>query len=116
MADIAWTAVEDIAPELGGSALETEAQTMILAVANALEEASFKDAANWTLARVYLAAHLGAASKNNGLAVGPISAMSEGGVSVSYATLSVTADLDTTAYGQRYRMIVRHNCTGPYVG
>lgn len=100
---IQWADVTAIASELSG--LGPEAQEMILAFVNeSLEPDKLggEGSARLRLARVYLAAHLGAlvgAGSN-----GPVTMEQEGPVMHQYAR---GVGLDETSYGRRYREIVR---------
>ena len=106
MADISWSDVTAIAPEM--STVSSGAQTMILAyVNNVLNVSEFggESAPTLKLARVYLAAHRGAASLGGGGA-GPITSESMGGLSRSYGAGVTTDRLDSSPYGREYLSLV----------
>lgn len=99
MADITWQDVVDVAPKLAN--YSAGGQLKILALVNQdLSPADFGgvDDPRFTLARVYLAAHLGTLSR---FAFGVITGESEGGVSRSYA-IPPWANLRQTVFGQAY--------------
>lgn len=58
---------------------------------------------NRDLAVAYLAAHILTLSKQNG--AGAVSGMSEGSLSLSFATGTATNDLNSTSYGQEYQRL-----------
>ncbi len=111
MADIIWSDVEAVAPEL--STVDSNAQSMILTSVNDfLSVAAFggEDSPKLKLARVYLAAHFGTLSASRGNpAAGPVTAESADNISRSYATRDIAnpSDWDATSYGQLYMALVR---------
>ncbi len=111
MADIAWSDVIELAPEL--STVSAGAQSTILAYANdALSVAAFggETSPKLKLARVYLAAHVGTLSSQGGNpSAGPVTAESADNISRSYAARTVAnpSDWDATSYGQLYAALVR---------
>lgn len=121
MAAIDWTAVIAHAPEL--AAVSSQARTEILAHVNtALDVEVFggEDAPKTRLARIYLAAHLGAGVANSGgsTSVGAVTSESAGGLSRSYGQAAVvaTASLGSTSYGQAYLALVNTSAArAPFV-
>ena len=111
MADIVWSDVEAIAPEL--STLDADAQTMVLAYANdALSVAAFggETSPKLKLARVYLAAHVGTLSSRGGSGpVGPLTSETADNIIRSYAANAIAnqSDWGGTSYGQLYATLVR---------
>jgi len=110
MADITWTDVLDIAPEL--AAVGAGAQSLYLAHANtalAVEALGGEAAPKLKLARIYLVAHLAtAAALAIGGASGPVVSESAGGLSVSYgAAAAATTDYGSTGYGRSLAALMR---------
>ncbi len=109
MADIIWTDVVDFASEL--SALDSEAQTAILAYVNdALSPKAFggEDSPKLKLARIYLAAHVGTLSRGGGGPSGPVTSETAGNISRTYAAAGgAPSDWSSTSYGQLYIALVR---------
>lgn len=111
MASIAWADVEDHAPEL--STIDSDAQTTILAYVNAtttIEPSLFdgETSARLKLARIFLAAHVATTTPmGSSGAAGPVTAESAGRISRSYASVSTTAGLATTAYGVAFDEILQ---------
>lgn len=104
---IAWTEVIALAPELGAVSVYT-GEFIISYVNSALNVANFGGEASpkTRLARLYLAAHLGATSLR-GIAGGPITSESMGGLARSYGSLRQDwSELHLTAYGQTYCALV----------
>ncbi len=111
MADIIWSDVEAVAPEL--STVDSNAQSMILAYVNdALSVSAFggETSPKLRLARIYLAAHVGTLSSHGGNpTAGPVTAESADNISRSYATRAIAnpSDWDATSYGQLYMALAR---------
>lgn len=112
MADIVWSDVTDMASELLVG-VTIGAQTKILAYVNStVNPDAFKGdpSATFDLARIYLAAHYAALSKLGIFAVGPATSKSEGGASISFASLvGPGADplLGSTSFGRAFLALVR---------
>lgn len=115
MAAIDWAAVVALASSL--SSVSDEAQALILAHVNtALDTRRFAYGEcdpRLTLARTYLAAHMGSSSlpgAGTTGAAGPVTSESAGSLSVSYAQIMDSASdslLDTTSFGKLYRLVMR---------
>lgn len=115
MTAITW---DEVIVMPGASVLSTvdeDAQTVILAYVNGpgVAVSKFDDEGGPTtkLARLYLAAHMGALGLRGAAGgVGPVTQMSEGGVSISYAQpvqTQVDASLDDTPFGKLYSALIR---------
>lgn len=114
MSAIIWADVTAIAPEL--STVSDDAQDSILAHVNtalAVDIFGGESAPKTRLARIYLAAHLGSASRTGSSgasgAAGPVVSESAGGLSRSYANLtsaSGTGGLSSSTYGQLFEALV----------
>lgn len=112
MAPITWNDVLAHAPEL--TSVSNAARTDLLDYVNRDIDPELFDGETGPktkLARIYLAAHLGAgvAASGGSTSVGSITAETAGGLSRSYgqpASLSV-ASLGSTSYGQAYLQILR---------
>ena len=112
MADITWTDVTDLAPQL--ASVPVAAQAMYLADANqSLAAAEFDgaDGPKFKLARIYLAAHFATFSNiAAGGTSGPVTGESAGGLSVTYANTSIATGwasvYDSTPYGRLYLTLV----------
>lgn len=112
MADITWPNVLEHAAEL--STVPAGAQTRILSYVNTKlrsEEFGGEGSAEFELARIYLAAHMGTVESSS--AGGPVSSQKAGDLSKSYAVMmpsSLTASyLATTRYGRAYADMVRRS-------
>ena len=113
MADITWSDVTGMFPTdqiLAG--LGVPAQDLILGRVNKRLSASYfggKDDERFTLARIYLAAHMGVmGALGHGAAAGPVIAETEGGVSRSYAVMGLIAGQhSSTSYGRLFDDLVR---------
>lgn len=120
MITITWSDVVDVAAELA-TGVSAGAQAKILARVEAqVNPAAFggEDHPTYVLAKCYLAAHhgklakLAAAGGVVGAGAGPITSMSEGGVSVSFGSSSSggssggAGGLGNTPYGQQFRDLV----------
>jgi hypothetical protein len=118
MADIVWTDVTDMFPlDAALAALPGPAQDNILDyVNNGLSPRYFggKDSGKFKLARIYWAAHLAVAPGVGGAAAaGPVTAKSEGGVSIQYgwSGSSMSGGNGSTSYGRLFDELVR---SSPY--
>lgn len=106
--------VTAIAPELGGSALNNDTWTAILAdVTEQVNESAFPSAAAARRAAAYLAAHLATFSMAKGGTGGsaPVQSETVGEVSRTYA-ISVASDvgnLQSTGYGREWLRRCRLN-------
>lgn len=103
MADVAWSDVVDLQPNL--STVSAGAQAKILAYVNeGLEAAAFggEDSPRYVLARCYMAAHLAELTKKSG-AAGAVSSetYARGSVSIAYGTTD--EGLMSTSWGQAYK-------------
>ena len=85
--------LEIIAPDL--STLPNKNGALLIA-----ESQAPKNCKNRDLAIAYLAAHILATSKTNG--AGAVSGMSEGALSLSFATSGNNNSLSSTSYGNEY--------------
>ncbi len=113
MASIAWSDVVAFAPDQ--SAVSATAQTKILAYVNErfdVSELGGESSPDLYMARVWLAAHLGASTALGGDVAGPVTSESAGGLSRSYAVLSSTGALATTGYGAQLKELIRACCGG----
>lgn len=118
---ISWSNVVAHAPEL--SVVSSSAKTDILAYVNeslAVELFDGEDGPKTKLARIYLAAHLGAgvAVSGGATAVGAVTSESAGGLARSYGQALVVdvASFGSTSYGQAYLQLVRSSaCRVPFV-
>ena len=114
MADLVWTDVVAIAPELADPAIPTAAQTVILTYVNdnvKVENFDGEDG-NTTLAvRSYLAAHMATAGTLQGAsgAAGPVSSEKAGDLARSYATSVVTSVFGSTSYGNMFVMLTNNS-------
>jgi hypothetical protein len=118
VAAVLRTDVLAIAPEL--STLTDQAWVDILAYVNATSASAFDDITAHRLARIFLAAHLGTASKRAASgAVGPVIAEAVGGLRRSYANSAASTDtssLSQTMYGNQYLAILKSSGTaGPFL-
>lgn len=103
MAAVTWTDVTDL--QSGLSTVSAGAQSKILAYVNeGLNPAAFggEDSPRWTLARCYLAAHLGTLTQRSGTA-GAVSSETYGTSAVSIAYGTTDEGLASTAWGQAYQ-------------
>lgn len=110
MAAITWSQVELLASEL--SAVDAGAQALILEYVNTgLNVAVWggEESVKLKLARIYLAAHMGALAKQaaDGLSgvAGPVYEVTEGDATVRFADIAGSATdaaLGQTPYGQEY--------------
>lgn len=110
MADITWTNVTNIAPEL--STAPVALQTAMLASVNGrIVEAQWPSVARAEEARAYLAAHMATLlRRGGGGSVGPLSSITVGQVSKTFATPGSTASsYDATPYGSMYKQLLREN-------
>lgn len=113
-----WADVEALAPQL--STVAAGAQTLILGYVNAvLDTASdaWGDAEVSALAGALLAAHFGAlaAAQSSSGASGPVTSMSLGQASKSFAVPSLSMDagaLGATAYGAQYLELAKTTFSG----
>lgn len=112
MADITWDDVLAFASELSGVA--SAARSLILAYVNTNLKASVfggEDDAEYTLARIYLAAHMGTgALPGEGGASGQVTSEAAGGLSRSYAVNNATGgntDYEMTGYGKKFKALLR---------
>lgn len=111
-ADITWDDVSGVAPELGGTKVDSAAQDRYLKLANKrVNQAHFPDEgdSDWTtlqLARIYLAAHF-AVVGGYGNVSGPIASESLGSSSTSYASSTSDSLLGSTQYGRAFSQLVR---------
>lgn len=107
---ITWTQVAALASEL--SDLDAGAQLLILEHVNAALDAAIwggESSPKLRLARIYLAAHYGTLARSNGnAAAGPVISESAGGLSRTYANMSVVGAtrLDSTSWGRLYSELV----------
>lgn len=104
---VVWQDVLNIAPELSAIA-NTATQTVCITLAY-----SQMDAATWgdglDQAAVWLAAHIATITNRRGKS-GAVASQSVGQVAQSFRSLGVQASLlDSTSYGEMYRMLVRNN-------
>lgn len=111
MPDITWTQVIALAPEL--SIVNSTAQDLILGYVNvALMSAPFGgvDSAEFALARIWLAAHLGVAAKEDAF-TGQVASESAGGLARSYALPSNSGgdDYQSTSYGRKFYAMLRRS-------
>lgn len=121
MAAINWAAVLAFAPEL--VTVSGGAQTDILGLVNESIDPDMldgEDGRKTKMARVLLAAHLGAGVAKSGgsTGVGNVVSESAGGLARAYgATFTLdTASLGTTSYGQAYLAMVRASAAAaPFV-
>ena len=120
MADITWADVTGptgmFPDDAALGAVPVQAQAIILGRVNRLSAQFFGgvDSDKYKLARIYLAAHLGAGGGVGGnAAAGPVTSESEGGVSRSYAVVpgAVSGSHNGTSYGRLYDELVR---SSPY--
>ena len=116
MAGIVWADVVALATEL--STIDGAARVFILEYVNGpgMDPDSFdgEDGPTTRLARIYLAAHMGAGIGKGaaGAAGGPVTSESMGGLSRSYSVGSVAASADSTgstAYGRMYEALVKNS-------
>jgi hypothetical protein len=112
MADITWDDdVVALAPDL--EELQIEAQTLILAYVNrALNPAMFKSEAALTLARIYLAAHLGtnAMPGSGGEVMGTVVSEKVGDLQRTYGAVAEASEgggFESTTYGKTFQFLVR---------
>ena len=113
MADVIWADVVAVDP--GVATLDSWAQRLYLAEANALNPNAFDgvDGPRFKLARVFLAAHRGRRGIDVAAtgAAGPVTSESLGGMAVSYATPATSGsgldDFGLTAWGQQYQALCR---------
>jgi hypothetical protein len=114
MAAIAWTDVVDVAPTMSTAAAGL--QTMVLAYVNEhgvnINAFDGEDGATTKLARAHLAAHLAAMSGRAGVASGPVTSQSAGGLSRSFSVWSGTSMLSSTGYGRLFLMLARAGAGG----
>jgi hypothetical protein len=114
MAAITWTDVTDVAPAMS-TGVPVGFQTKILAyVEEVVNPAAFggEDSITYLLARSYLAAHYAALYKEGTFGtVGPVTSMSEGGVSQSFASTMPQAEssIGRTNYGDAFLTFVRRS-------
>lgn len=122
MANIVWSDVVAVAPELA-TGVAAAFQTLILGYVNEVVQASEfggEESYTYTLARAYLAAHYGKLHKESadgGAAgtSGPVTGMTEGGVSISFATsfggsnFFSDPSLGLTKYGLTFLGFVRRS-------
>jgi hypothetical protein len=120
MADITWSDVTAVAPEL--SSVSAGAQTIYLAHANdALDpdEIDGETGPDTKLARIYLAAHAATLASNAAAgASGPLTGRSAGGLSETFSAgaPSLAASYGATAYGQALAALLRmHTAAMPRV-
>ena len=108
MAAIAWADVVGAAPELVNRVAAGE-QTFILAYVNndAFEPAPFggEDSATLERARVYLAAHMATMGLRTG-AAGPVTSLTAGRETASFATFALKNTYYATGYGVLLEMIL----------
>lgn len=116
MADILWASVLALAPEL--TTVNDQARAFILSYVNGpgVDPACFDGEAGPTtrLARIYLAAHMGAGVDKGaaGAAGGPVTSESAGGLSRSYSVGAVASSADqtgSTAYGRMFESLVKNS-------
>lgn len=103
MADIVWSDVTDL--QSGLSTVSAGGQTKILDyVNNGLSADAFggEDSPRWTLARCYMAAHLGSLTQRGGTG-GSVSSETYGTSSVAIAYGMTDDGLASTAWGQAYK-------------
>lgn len=114
MADISWSDVVIVAPEMA-SGVAAPLQELILSYVNstvAPSEFGGESSPRLKLARSYLAAHYAATSQLQAASpVGNITSMSEGGVSTSFSgsPMASESSLGTTNYGQVFLTFVRRS-------
>lgn len=116
MAEITWTDVTSLpgAATLVAPLVSSTAQVMILAYVNgpgvAVNKLDGEDGATTKLARVHLAAHMASLDARGAAGgAGPVTGMSEGGVSVQYAQPSaaeINTSLGETAYGRVFQTLI----------
>lgn len=102
MADITWSDVTALQANL--STVAAGAQTLILAYVNEeLSAAAFggEDSARFTLARCYLAAHLGELTRRNGAQDVRSETIAAGSVTLAYGAGDEEA-LAQTSWGRQY--------------
>jgi hypothetical protein len=111
---ITWDDVVAIAPEL--SVISTDGQTIILEYVNSAlvpSEWHGEGSAFLRLARIYLAAHYGTITRQQGAGpAGPVTSESAGGLSRSYAVLFApggSSSMDTTPYGRSYNSLLERS-------
>lgn len=111
MSDIDWTDVEAMQANL--STVSMAAQDLILAYVNeSLNPGAFggEDSAKYTLARIYLAAHMGELTRRNGAGNVTSETISTGSISLSYGAMSTDEDaLLQTSWGAQYMAFVRQS-------
>lgn len=108
MAEICWDDVVNHAPAL--TSVSEKARDDILEYVNTLLNVSVfdgEDGYKTQLARIYLAAHFGTIVIPGGISAGEIASMSEGGVSISFASALAGNNLNRTKYGSQYSELVR---------
>jgi hypothetical protein len=101
VADIAWSDVVDLQANL--STVAAGAQTKILTYVNeGLSAAAFggEDSPRYTLARIYLAAHLGELARRNGERAVSSETIAASSISMSYG--AVDDSLSQTSWGSQY--------------
>ncbi len=112
MADITWDQVLGFAAEL--SSVPGAARETILEYVNTSLKPTYlggAESAEYTLARIYLAAHLGLGVGAGG-ATGAVIAEGLGGITAQYAfTPPTTGDEDygSTNYGRKFLSMIRHS-------
>lgn len=110
MADITWDDVTTHASDLS-SITDTDLQDDILEFVNTHVNPEVFDGEDgiWTrFARIYLAAHFGKMiPPGGGAAAGDIASMSEGGVSISFASAMTGENLEKTIYGAQFKSLVK---------
>lgn len=117
MTAIEWVDVVVMPGASSLSSVDEDAQDLILAYVNgdgvAYSKFDGEDGTTTKLARCYLAAHLAALGQRGAAGgVGPVTQMSEGGVSVSYAQPSysqVEASLGDTPFGKAFSALIQRN-------
>ena len=108
MADIGWSDVNIVAPEL--ATVNTDLQELILSYVNTqMNVAAIGDNAKLKLIKIYLAAHMATISGQSGVGVaGPVVSEEVGGLKRTYALLqSSTGTPSGSVYGDMYRMLIR---------
>lgn len=113
MADIIWTDVVAVAPELATD-VSADFQTMVLAYVNTVvAPAQFggEDSIIFKLARAYLAAHYASLFVDGSLGGAQMTSMSEGGVSASFSVDTAGGEnaLSSTTYGDTFLTFVRRS-------
>lgn len=103
MADIEWTDVTDLQSNL--STVSAGAQSKILDyVNNGLAAAAFggEDSPRWTLARCYLAAHLGELERRKGSQQATSKTIGTSSITLAFAQAQVGDALALTPWGSQY--------------